>query len=141
MGVAVPLNQSKVMSGDTTKPESYTDAIGKDVLDGFKLFGDMVLVATYQEPERTAGGIILTKKTTDESRFQGRCGLLLKRGPEAFKWDRTGQFEWSGEVPENGEWVVFHYSDAREIFLNQVSCRLVSSKALHGTVADPRTVF
>jgi hypothetical protein len=141
MAIVTPLNQKAIMAGDTTDPANYINTIGKAALDGFKLFDDLLLVATYQMPERSAGGIFMPGKTTDESRFQGRCGLLLKRGPEAFKWDKTGQFAFAGDAPQDGEWLLFHYSDAREVFINQVSCRLISSRAVHGTVSDPRTIF
>jgi hypothetical protein len=57
----------------------------KDVVASYKLFDDDVLLGTYIEPEKTAGGILKTQRMLDESRFQGKVGLLLKIGPSAFK--------------------------------------------------------
>lgn len=140
MPVVSPLRQSAITQGDTTKPDTYFSAIGPEALDGFQPLNDQILVATYMRPQKTAGGILLADRAHDEDRFQGRAGLLLKCGPDAFEVDSRG-FKWVGDKPKPGDWVVFHYSDAREILLNQVSCRTLRASAVQAVVADPRSIF
>lgn len=60
-----------------------------------------VLCLMYVRPERTKGGIILTHDTRREDVTQGRVGLVLQLGPEAFSdqekfpegpWCEVGEF-------------------------------------------------
>ena len=102
---------------------------------------DRVILKTVEAEETTKGGIILTAKTKDEDRFQGKVGLLLKKGPTAFKYDRTGHHYYEGDAPEIHDWVVYRASEGWEIALNGVSCRVIKSSALRGAVTDPETIW
>ena len=109
-------------------------------LGGFQIPNDLVLLATYQEPERTPGGIIKPGKSLDESRFQGKAGLVLKLGPTAFKF-YSGGYAWSGALPVEGDWVIFRFSDAWEIFIRGVSCRFVEADFIKAVINDPTMVY
>jgi len=98
-----------------------------------------VLVATYVRPSKTAGGIILTDKTTDEDRWQCKVGLVLKLGASAFKYE--GAFSYEGPVPEVGQYVTFHTSDSREIGFLGYSCRLIPSELLRMRVPNPEMIY
>lgn len=108
---------------------------------------DLVLVATYIEPETTAGGIIKPDRMLDESRYQGKVGLVLKLGPTAFKYD--GAYPYEGPIPVVGDWVKFHPSNAREFFLggpggkgnSGISCRHVSSELIEAIIDDPEKIW
>ena len=56
-------------------------------LDDIEIFNNKVLVGIYERPEgaKTAGGIIVTHKTTDEDKYQSKTGVILKMGAQAFK--------------------------------------------------------
>lgn len=108
-------------------------------IDGFDIFNDLVLVGTYITPEKSAGGIIMPNKSLDESRYQGKVGLVLKLGPTAFKY--TDRFAYEGRVPEVGEWVVYRTSDAWETFIRGVPCRLIESELIKGIIADPTIIY
>ena len=59
------------------------DAILKnlgDILDGYEILVNEVLVATYRRPEKTASGFFLPRKTLEEDLFQSKCGLVVKVG-------------------------------------------------------------
>jgi hypothetical protein len=109
-------------------------------LDGVQLPNDLVLLATYIEPERTKGGILIPQKSLDESRFQGKAALLLKRGPTAFQF-YDGGYAWQGPVPAEGDWVIFRFSDAWETFIRGVSCRIVESEFIKAVIDDPTMVY
>src|SRR5580700_7219005 len=64
------------------------DAIGE--LEDLELFHNRVLVYVYKRPnEATLGGktFFLADKTVGEDEFQGIVGLVLKKGPAAFRDD------------------------------------------------------
>lgn len=116
-------------------------------LSGHQVLKDLVLVATYIEPEKTAGGIIMPEKRLEESRYQGKIGLVLALGPTAFKYD--GSFPYEGPIPKVGEWVKYHPSNAREFFLggpggngnSGISCRHISSDLIEAIIDDPKKIW
>ena len=57
-----------------------------------ELFHTQVHLAVYLRPEKTKSGLILTKDHLDEDRYQSKVGLLVKRGPLAFKDDSVAKF-------------------------------------------------
>lgn len=107
--------------------------------DRNKLHGTDVLMATYVEPEKTAGGIIRPQSNINEARFQGKLGLVLKLGPTAFKYD--GQYEFEGEPPQIGDYVMFHASAPRELSILGTSCKLIDSSQIKMTVGDPASIW
>jgi len=108
-------------------------------LDGITVFHNYVLVATYIEPAKTSGGILLPEKRLDESRYQGKVGLVLKVGPIAFKSDALNDF--GGLNVEPGDWVLFRPADGQELFIRGVSCRLIEDKLIKLSVSSPEVVF
>lgn len=106
---------------------------------GNKLHGSDVLMATYVEPEKTAGGIIVPQTKTHEARFQGKIGLVVKLGPTAFKYD--GQYEFEGDAPKIGDYVMFHASAPRELSILGTSCKLIDSSQIKMTVEDPTSIW
>lgn len=125
--------------------QAIMEAVGD--LSGHRVLKDLVLVATYIEPEMSAGGIFYTDKRVEESRYQGKIGLVLKLGPTAFKYD--GAFPYEGDIPKVGEWVQFSPTSAREFFLggpggkgnSGISCRHISSELIDAIIADPQKVW
>jgi len=65
-----------------------------------------VLVMQYIRPEgtRTRGGIILAAQTLKEDEYQGRVGLVLALGPDAYA-DRTRYL--NGQWVRPGEWIMW----------------------------------
>lgn len=122
---------------DVSFKQAVTERIGN--LDGYRVLASNVLVATYIKPARTAGGIIIPDSGTDEDRWQGKVGLVLKLGHTAFKYDGMAAYE--GPIPEVGEFVMFHTSDSRELGINGTSCRFVDSSLIRMIVPDPDGVY
>jgi co-chaperonin GroES (HSP10) len=119
------------------------DAIGD--FSSLEVFGHQVLVGTYIPPERTKGGIILPDNSMAEARYQGKCALVLKVGPNAFVDDAVATF--GGVKVEPGEWVFFRNSDGWEFFLGQAqaqtgaSVRLIDDICIKGRVPDPSMIY
>ncbi|HEY6861684.1 MAG TPA: hypothetical protein VI358_18105 [Pseudolabrys sp.] len=124
-----------------TTPSELKDGIHDKLgnLDGIEVLGSYVLVALYVEPEKTKGGIIRPDRHIDEARYQGKCALVLKKGPTAFKYD--GNYEYEGAVPNIGDWVFMRASDAWDCDIKGVPCRMVHSDLIKGIVADPTLIY
>jgi co-chaperonin GroES (HSP10) len=112
--------------------------LGGKVKD-YQVLYDNVLVATYVAPSKTSGGIIKPNSSIDEDRWQGITGMVLKLGETAFKYD--GAFEYKGQTPKVGDFVMYHTSDSREVGINGVSCRLIPSSLIRMIVPDPDVLY
>jgi hypothetical protein len=124
--------------------KALLDSLGD--ISGFEVFHNLVLVATYIEPEKTAGGIIKPDRTLAENRFQGKCALVLKKGPRAFKDDEFRLF--GGADVHEHDWVVVRPSDGMELFTvdennksTGTSCRLFEDTSIKGRVDDPGLIW
>jgi hypothetical protein len=122
-------------------------------LSDYEVFHNLVLVATYIPPPRMIDGPNGTKvefytsdRNLDEERFQGKCGLVLKWGPTAFKDDGVAKF--GGTHLKAGEWVWFRPTDGFECFIRDrsksnegLSCRLIEDVFVRGRVSDPSLIY
>jgi hypothetical protein len=123
--------------------QALLDSIGD--ISGIEVFHNLVLVATYIRPEKTAGGIILADVTLKEDRFQGKVGLVLKCGPLAFKDDNIAKF--GGVTINPGEWVWYRPGDGHELFAidkgksEGTSCRFFEDTQIKGRLADPSRMW
>lgn len=122
----------------TTDPK--TDLL-KEIGDisNVEVFNNQVLVAIYIRPEQTLGGIILTNNIREEDKWQGKIGLVLKKGPSAFVDDSKNWF--NGVDVEVNDWVVFRPSDGWGLTVNGNMCRLLDDTVIRGRVNHPDTVF
>lgn len=107
-------------------------------LSGVEIMGDMVLIGIYFRPEKTKGGIIQIAKTIEEDAYQGKAGLVLKWGPNAFMGEDGELYEQRVNV---GEWCVFKVGDAWSVQINQCACRLVRDTAIKMKIKKPDIVF
>ena len=89
-----PANEIRKRIGDISKIE---------------VLHNQILVGVYIRPEKTKGGILLTSQTRDEDRYQGKAGLVLKKGPLAFVDDENNKFH--GQNVDIGDWVFYRVSD------------------------------
>lgn len=124
-------------------PEDFKKRVNeyvKTALPGFKPLGSDVLVATYVQAEKTAGGIIRVDRVTHEDMWQGRAGLILAMGPTAFKY-AVGGYAWEGTKAEVGDWVVFRFADSWDLHMEGVGCRIVDASSIRAIVDDPETVY
>ena len=113
------------------------DAIGN--LDALEVFHSDVLVAIYQRPEKTASGLYLSDITRKEDIWQGKVGLVLKKGPAAFKDD--GRILFNGVDVDVGDWVYFRVSDGWSLTIHNTDCRMLQDVHIKGRVPYPDFVY
>jgi co-chaperonin GroES (HSP10) len=117
--------------------EAIRDAIGD--LSNVDIFFNWVLVAVYKRPEKTKSGIILTDDTRKEDEYQGKAGLVLKKGVQAFVDDANTSFQ--GQNVNVGDWVVIRPSDGWQVMINGVLCRMVQDVQVRLRIPSPDTAF
>lgn len=147
MTVRAKLREIAASAADDPRQAIYM-ALGH-ALDDFEPLGNKVLVATYIQPETTAGGIILPDRTLLESRFQGKAYLVLALGPLAFVNDAIAQFGPYARGEDNeikvGDWLLANPSDGLEFFGVEgqagVSCRVFEDTRFFGRTPSPETVY
>lgn len=106
-----------------------------------KLIGkgaSMILVATAPAPKKRAG-LIIPNKTSGEIEFQGKCGLVLRMGPSAYKY--VGSFEYEDEKPEIGDWVFYRAAETWACNINGVPCRWVRDESVVGVINDIEAIY
>lgn len=120
-------------------------------LSGIEAFHNNVIVATYIEPPKIMKGpkgepIVFhkTDKGHLEDRFQGKCFLILKMGPLAFKDDHIAKF--GGIEVHEGDWVIARPSDGSEFFMVDTagagtSCRMFEDTSIKGRISDPSLIY
>lgn len=121
------------MAHDKDPAEVIRGEVGD--LSTVEVMHNLVLLAVYKRPEKTAGGIILTPKVQNEEIYQGIVGLVLKVGPGAFRDDGVNKFH--GQAVKPGEWVCFRNSDAHRIAINGTMCRLIEDSLIRMKVGHP----
>ena len=114
-------------------------------VSGFEPFHNLILVATYVAPEKTKGGIIRPDRNLAEDRFQGKVGLVIKVGPQAFVDDSARLF--GGVRVQEGDWVMYRPADGLEMFFvnstgrEGTPCRLIEDICIKGRVNDPSMIY
>lgn len=112
-------------------------------LGKIEVFHNKVLVATYIAAEKTSGGIYLPESVRDEDRFQGKVGLVLKKGPLAFQDSESVTF--SNQNVEVGEWVFYRTSDGFQLNVRdgsaKIHCRILDDVDIKGVLASPDVVW
>lgn len=103
------------------------------------VYGNQVLLAVYERPEKTQSGIILTQTTRAEDQHQGKAGLVLKKGPGAFVSDAN--YDFRGQNVEPGDWVSIFVSDGRKVMLNGQLCRMVEDHHIRLKIPSPDVVY
>lgn len=137
MAIVMPRRIGQVARSTDPKTD-IMKAVGD--LSGLKILGNRILLGTYIRPETTPGGIIRPDANVEEDVFQGKVGLVLKWGVQAYVDDPDYTFTDDDKI-QVGEWAVYMVGDAKSITINQYPCRLVRDSSLLLRVTDPNMVF
>lgn len=93
-----------------------------------------------------ARGILAAPVTETEDRWQGKVGMVLKKGPAAFQDEGPNKFY--GFNPEVGDWVIFRNSDGWDVELGHradriayLSCRFIQDAHIVGRTKYPGRVY
>ena len=126
-----------VMEHSTDPKQDLKKEVGN--VDNVEVFNNQVLVAVYTRPEKTKSGIYLTSGTRDEDKIQGKVGLVLKKGPQAFVDPSNNWFE--GIDISLDDWVFFRPSDGWSVTINNVVCRMLDDTNIRGRIQAPDQVW
>lgn len=127
----------------TTDPrKALQDRVGI-VPEGVVQFS-RILVAIYQPPEiDRVGSILVTQKIKkedlNENLWQGKVGLIVAKGPQAYVDDEATKFH--GTCNEVGDWVWFQPSHGVGCNVNEVFCRILNERDIIGTIPHPDYVW
>lgn len=116
--------------------QKLVDALGD--IDGVEVFHNQVVCAIYIAPEKTKGGIIRPISNVDEDRYQGKVGLIIKLGPQAFAKD--AKWTWPDDMAV-GNWVWYRASDGFACRINGVDCRILDDVDIKGRADQPDRVW
>ena len=137
MAVVVASGIIQRISTSADPKKTIIDSVGD--ISGFELSDDLVLLGIFFRNEKTKGGIIRPNLNVEEDAYQGKVGLVLKWGPNAFRSPEDGSlYEWRAEI---GEWAFFKVGDAWQTSVNGVPCRICKDVAIRGKVKDPNIIF
>lgn len=122
------------------KPQSTRAEIMASIgdLSRVEIMHNQILVGIYMRSEKV-GNIFLPDQTRDEDRWQGKVGIVLKKGPQAFKSD--GSTDFAGQNVEEGDWLLYRISDGFAIDINGTHCRLLEDIHIKGRVTDPTVIY
>lgn len=122
------------------KPQSTKDEILGSIGDvsAIEVMHNHLLIGIYMRGSKI-GNIFIPEKTQDEDRWQGKVGLVLKKGPLAFKSDASNDF--GDQNVNEGDWVIYRVSDGFSIDVNQTHCRLLEDVHIKGRVSDPSVIY
>lgn len=117
------------------------ETIRKDMGDisDIEIFHNQVLVAIYIRPEKTKSGLYLSSQTRDEDKYQGKVGLIIKKGADAFV-DDTGKW-FKGVNLDVGDWIYFRPSDGWQITVHGQLCRILDDTDIRGRILAPDSVW
>ena len=125
------------MQHDQDPKTTILNTIGD--ISTLEIFNNQILVAVYLRPQKTKSGIILTDNIRNEDKYQSKIGLIVKKGPEAFV-DETGSW-FKGLNIDVGDWVIFRPSDAWQMDVNGVTCRILEDTLVKGRVVNPDMIY
>ena len=137
MSIVLPRQSIDKVSQSADPKSAMVKAVGD--LSGIEVMYNMVLVATYVRPSLTRGGIIRPDSNVEEDVWQGKVGLVLKLGPNAFESD--DEFDFKGQKADVGDWCVFKVGDAWQLTVGQWPCRLVRDSSIRLKLNDPTIVL
>lgn len=125
------------MQHDEDPKQLILEKIGN--IDDIKLFGQQILVVTYIRPEKMKSGLFITSAVRDEDKFQGKCGLVVKKGPladEEIKKLNNGQSE-----VKLHDWLFYRPTDGYAMSVNGTHCRVLYAEDTRGTIPAPDIIL
>ena len=103
------------------------------------------MIAPFNPPKKSKGGILLNQKTLDEDAIQTNVGYVLRMGPLAYSdKERYPTGSWC----EEKQWVIFaRYAgsrfrlndEKRAAFGSEV--RILNDDEILGTIIDPDDIY
>lgn len=138
--LVLPRKNIAELSQFSTPDEFKKHVLGKTetALKDIDVLYNQILLAIYIRPQKI-GSIWRPDSNVEEDVWQGKTGLVLKVGPNAFEDD--GEYNFYGQKVEVGEWIAFKVGDAWALEVAGLACRLIRDSSIRLKVKDPGAVF
>jgi co-chaperonin GroES (HSP10) len=115
------------------------NTVGSDI-EKVEPMNQQILIATYIRPAtHTASGLEIPKEAVDEDRYQGKVGMVLKKGPRAFVDD--GPVKFYGQDVAPGDWVIYRASDGLKGMIGDREVRFIADVYIRAKIDHPDAVF
>lgn len=108
-------------------------------LSGFEVFHNQILVAVFVRSNVTPGGILRPDTNIEEDEYQGKVGLVVKKGPSAFL--DAGDDDFLGQDVNEGDWVVFRTGDGWQLTIRDTACRILTDRTIRMRIKNPGDIF
>jgi co-chaperonin GroES (HSP10) len=133
----VAAKNTKTISEAKDPKQAIIELVGD--LSHVEIFHNQILVATYVRPSMTKGGILRPDINVKEDEYQGKVGLVLKKGPAAFISGDDGDF--MGQNVEIGDWVVYRIGDGWPLTVRDTACRILTDRTIRMRIQDPSDIY
>jgi len=121
------------------EPEEYKAAALKIIGNQIPtLMLNQILLGVYIYPERINGGPII-RPNVEEDIWQGKMGHVIAKGPAVFEDDSVTYF-WKQKIFE-GEWLLASINNCKQMYINNLPCRIVEDRYIVARFEDPRAVW
>lgn len=130
----VQARKTEAISKSQDPKRGIQEAVGS--LDEIAVYNNNIIVGTYIRNEKRASGLYIPQSNLQEDEYQGKVGLVLKKGPLAFCDE-----DFMGQNVNEGDWVVYRVNDGWQIMINGVSCRILQDIHIRLKVDKPDVVF
>lgn len=120
------------MQHDVDPAKVIYDKLGD--MEDVDVFNDRIMLAIYERPTMTKGGIALPEATRAEDQFQGKAAMIVGMGPVARAKAADPEL---GSGLNIGDWVAIRPSDGWPVRINNQLCRMVSEKDVHLRIGTP----
>ena len=77
----------------------------------------------------------------DNALWEGKVGLVIGKGPQAFKDDPDIHLKFDGQNVSIGDWVQWDIHEGRLFTANRILCRRFKDVQMFSKVDDPRLVY
>lgn len=118
--------------------QAHIDAVGD--VGKIRVMSGRVLIITYIASDKVGekGLILRPDNNVREDVYQSVCGLVLKKGPLAFKDDENHKFH--GQDVQVGDWVIFKHAEGNRIQINGAECRYMEDVFIDMVIQDPTMI-
>jgi len=101
-----------------------------------EIAGTQVMLGCYVRPAVTRTGLRTGAAMQAEEAWQGKVGLILKMGPQAF--EKADPADWGGRLPQVGDWVFSRAQDSWSFMLQGLGGKKLRIKNRHDEIEDAR---
>ena len=131
----IDFDREKLKRDDPRK--FFLDEMGD--LSGVDVFHNLILVKIYERPAMTSGGIWRPDQNLKEDIWQGVVGLVIAKGPLAFKNDDKNDF--AGKNVDVGDWILFRTADTGRLHINGKECRILQDAHVRAKLSNPDIAY